>query len=44
MLPQAEVGPLVDYIDHRRAKDPDFAIKGRSMLAMMHGMQQFEAL
>ncbi len=41
MLPQAEVAPLVDYIEHRRAEAPDFCIKGRSLLAMMRGMQQW---
>ncbi len=41
MLPQSEVAPLVDYIEHRRAEAPDFSIKGRSVLAMMRGMQQW---
>ena len=41
MLPQAEVAPLVDYIEHRRAEVPDFSVKGRSVLAMMREMQQW---
>jgi hypothetical protein len=41
MLPQAEVAPLVDYIEHQRAEVPDFSIKGRSVLAMIRGMQQW---
>ena len=41
MLPHAEVAPLVDYIEHRRAEAPDFSIKGRSVLAMMRRMQQW---
>jgi hypothetical protein len=41
MLPQSEVAPLVDYIEHRRVEVPDFAIRGRSVLAMMREMQQW---
>jgi hypothetical protein len=41
MLPQAEVAPLVDYIEHRREEAPDFSIKGRSVLAMMREMRQW---
>jgi hypothetical protein len=41
MVPQAEVSPMVDYIDHRRAEAPEFSIKGRSVLAMMRAMQQW---
>jgi hypothetical protein len=41
MMPQAEVAPLVDYIEHRRAEAPDFSIKGRSMLAMMREMRHW---
>lgn len=43
MLPQGEVAPLVDYIEHRRGEAPDFSIKGRSVLAMMRGMHQWHA-
>jgi hypothetical protein len=39
MLPQAEVNPLVDYIEHRRAETPDFSMKGRGVLAMMRAMR-----
>ena len=41
MLPQAEMAPLVDYIEHCRAEVPEFSIKGRSVLAMMRRMQQW---
>jgi hypothetical protein len=41
MLPAAEVGPLVDYIDHRRAEDPGFSMKRRSVLAVMRGMREW---
>ena len=41
MVPQAEVSPMVDYVDHRRAEAPAFSIKGRSMLAMMRAMRQW---
>ncbi len=41
MLPAAEVGPLVDYIDHRRNEDPGFSMKGRSVLAMLRSMRQW---
>jgi hypothetical protein len=41
MLPRAEVAPLLDYIEHRRAEVPDFSIKGRSALAMVRGMRQW---
>ncbi len=41
MLPSAEVGPLVDYIEHRHAESPAFAIKGRSVLAMLRAMREW---
>jgi PcfJ-like protein len=41
MLPAAEVGPLVDYIDHRRGEDPGFSMKRRSVLAVMRGMREW---
>jgi hypothetical protein len=41
MLPHSEVGPLVDYIDHRRAGTPDFKVKGRSVLAMIRSMREW---
>jgi hypothetical protein len=43
MLPQGEVAPLVDYIEHRRGEAPGFSIKGRSAIAMVRGMQQWHA-
>jgi hypothetical protein len=41
MLSPREVPPLVDYIEHRRAEDPAFSLKGRSVLALMRAMQQW---
>ena len=41
MLPEGEVGPLVDYIEHRRAETPGFSVKGRSVLAMVRGMREW---
>jgi hypothetical protein len=41
MLPHAEVGPLVDFIEHRRAETPDFAIQGRSVLATLRAMREW---
>jgi hypothetical protein len=41
MLPTAEIGPLVDYIRHRRGEDPAFSMKGRSVLAVMRGMREW---
>jgi hypothetical protein len=41
MLPQAEVAPLVDYIEHRRGETPEFSIKGRSVLAMMRAIREW---
>lgn len=41
MLPQGELAPLVDHIEHRRVEAPGFSTKGRSVLAMMRGMQQW---
>jgi hypothetical protein len=41
MLPQAEVGPLVDYIEHRRAEVPDFSMKGRGVLATIRAMREW---
>ncbi len=41
MLPQAELSPLVDYIEHRRVEAPDFSMKGRSVLAMIRAMREW---
>lgn len=41
MLPTAEVGPLVDYIDHRRGANAGFSMKGRSVLAVLRGMREW---
>jgi hypothetical protein len=44
MLPSADVGPLVDYIAHRRDESPGFAMKGRSALALLRGMREWHGL
>jgi hypothetical protein len=41
MLPQAEVGPLVDYIGHRRAQVANFSVRGRSVLALLRSMREW---
>lgn len=41
MLDPAEVGPLYDYIDHRRREDATFTLKGRSCLALMRLMKEW---
>jgi hypothetical protein len=41
MLPETEVGPLVDYIAFRRREDPAFSIQGRSVLALLRGMREW---
>jgi len=41
MLPESEVGPLVDYIALRRRQDPTFSITGRSVLALLLGMREW---
>jgi hypothetical protein len=41
MLPQADIGPLVDYIAHRRGQAPEFSMKGRSALALLRGMREW---
>jgi hypothetical protein len=41
MVPQADVAPLVDYIEHRRAEAPGFSIKGRSVLALMRALREW---
>lgn len=41
MLDPARVGPLVDYIEHRRAQDASFSMTGRSLLAMIRGMEEW---
>ena len=43
MLPASEVGPLCDYIAFRRREDANFSMKGRSVLAVQRGMQEWHA-
>jgi hypothetical protein len=40
-VPHAELGPLVDYIAHRRAEDPTFSMKGRFLSALQRGMLEW---
>ena len=41
LVPHAEVGPLVDYVAHRREQDPAFSIKGRTPVALQRGMREW---
>lgn len=41
MLDTAQVGPLMDYIYHCLAENPDFSMKGRSVVAMLNGMHEW---
>jgi len=41
MADRTQVGPLVDYILFRRRQDPEFTMKGRSVLAMLRGMAEW---
>jgi PcfJ-like protein len=41
MLPDTEIGPLVDYIGLRRRQEPAFSIRGRSVLALLRGMREW---
>jgi hypothetical protein len=44
MIDTAQVGPLMDYITHRRAEETDFSMKGRSPLAMLRGMEAWHGV
>jgi hypothetical protein len=39
MLPHHEIGPLVDYVEHRRGETPGFSMKSRSARALLRGMR-----
>jgi hypothetical protein len=41
LLDPGEVGPLFDYIDHRRREDPLFTMKGRSPLVLLRAMREW---
>ncbi len=41
VLEDSEVGPLIDYIDHCRIHNQDFAITGRSLKALRAGMRDW---
>ena len=43
MLDPTQVGPLLDFIRHRRTGAASFSMKGRSVLAMMRGMREWHA-
>lgn len=43
MVPTTEVGPLLDYIQNRWAMDNTFTLKGRSVLALQRGMEEWHA-
>jgi hypothetical protein len=41
MLDTTHINPLIDYINHCRAENPDFSMKGRSAVAMLNGMHEW---
>lgn len=41
MLDPGEIGPLCDYLAHRREDDPKFSMKGRSALALLRAMREW---
>lgn len=41
MLDLTQLGPLLDYIQFRRRENPEFSMKGRSVLAMLRGMEEW---
>jgi PcfJ-like protein len=43
MLDFDQIGPICDYIAHRRGQDAKFSMKGRTPLAMMRAMQEWHA-
>jgi PcfJ-like protein len=40
-VPHAELGPLVDYVAHRRAEEAAFSMKGRTLPALQRGMREW---
>jgi hypothetical protein len=43
MVDPNQVGPLVDFILFRQRQDIDFSMKGRTVLAMIRGMEEWHA-
>jgi hypothetical protein len=41
MLEPGRIGPLVDFIRFRRGEEPEFSMKGRSVLALLRGMEEW---
>jgi len=41
LIDYSQVGPLIDYIEHRRHQDPTFSMKGRTVIALMRGMHEW---
>ena len=41
MLDLHQLGPLIDYITYRHRADTTFSMKGRSVLAMIRGMEEW---
>jgi hypothetical protein len=41
LLDPSRVGPLVDYVAHRRAQDRSFTVNGRSAAAVLRGMLEW---
>jgi len=41
MMDHQQIGPLLDYIQHRRVRERDFSMKGRSVVALMRAMTEW---
>jgi hypothetical protein len=41
MIDPSQIGPLIDFIEYRRQEDPEFSMKGRSVLAMIRNMHEW---
>lgn len=41
MVDPNQIGPLVDYIIYRRRQQVDFSMKGRALLALFRGMEEW---
>ncbi len=41
MLDPSQVAPLVDYISHRRREDRGFSMSGRSLAALIRGLNEW---
>jgi len=44
MLDHSQIGPMVDYLVHRREREIGFSMKGRSALAVIKGMEEWHGM